>query len=119
MLDEVLEIWFNNQGIEMTLWDNVKVQLAKFFVEKGLCLLNHEVVAIRLATQSIGHYIILARGIRNIHVIVSYCLEPPLLAEVQIWLSIQILQTLMVRVYLTTITEKVMSPQLQSIDNCC
>jgi hypothetical protein len=55
MLDEVLEIWFNNQGIEMTLWDNMKVQLTKFFVEEGLCLLNHEVVAIRLATQGIGH----------------------------------------------------------------
>jgi hypothetical protein len=110
---------FPRRGSEIARRNNMEVQLAKLFMKKGLNLSNLEVVAISLATQGIGHDISLARGIRDIHVIIGYCLEPSLLTEVQVWLSIQILQTLVIRVYLATITQKVMSPQLQSIDNCC
>jgi hypothetical protein len=41
----------------------MEVQFAKFFIKERLCFLNHKIVAISLATQSIGHYISLARGI--------------------------------------------------------
>src|SRR3954463_337884 len=81
--------------------------------------LNFKFTTVGFAAQGIGHYISFARGIGNIHVEVGYCLEPSLLAEIQVWLSKQILQTLVVGVDLATITEKVMSPQLQCIDYCC
>src|SRR3990170_2907943 len=35
-----LESWFQNKGIKRTLWNDVKVQLTKFFMKKGLSLLN-------------------------------------------------------------------------------
>src|SRR3954470_8787717 len=81
--------------------------------------LNFKFRAISLTTQGIGHHISLARGIRNIHVEIGYCLEPSLLAEIQVWLSKQVLQTLVVGVYLATITDKVVSPHLQCVDYCC
>src|SRR4051812_28652899 len=85
----------------------------------SLLYLNFKLRAISLTAQGIGHHISLARGIGNIHVEVGCCLEPSLLAEIQVWLSKQILQTLVVGVDLATITDEVMSPQLQRINYCC
>jgi hypothetical protein len=45
-LDATHEIWFNNQGMKRTLGNNMKVQLAEFFMKKGLNFPNLEVVAI-------------------------------------------------------------------------
>src|SRR3954465_4529720 len=103
----------------MALRYNLEVQLLEFFIQARLLFLNFKCIAIGFATQGINHYISFARGIRNIHVEVGYCLEPSLLAKIQVWLSKQILQTLVVGVDLATITDEVMSPQLQCIDYCC
>src|SRR4051812_22597144 len=81
--------------------------------------LNLKFRTVSFAAQGLGHHISLARGIRNIHVKIDYCLEPSLLAKVQVWLSKQVLQTLVVSVDLATITEEVMSPQLQRINHRC
>src|SRR3954471_1874773 len=81
--------------------------------------LNFNFTTIGFATQGIGHYISLSRCIGNIHVEVGYCLEPSLLAEIQIRLSKQVLQALVVGVDLATVTKEVMSPQLQGINYCC
>ena len=90
----------------------MKVQLSKFFDKRGLNFVNLEVVAVRLAAQGIRHYISLAWGIGNTQVKVCNNLHPSLLTEVQVWLSKQILHTLVVSEDLATITEKVMSPLL-------
>ena len=90
----------------------MNVQLSKFFYKQGLNFVNLEVVAVRLVAQGIGHYISLAWGIGYTHVKVCNSLHPSLLTEVQVWLSKQILQTLVVGEDLATITEKVMSPLL-------
>ena len=95
----------------------MKVQLSKFFDKQGLNFSNLEVVAVRLAAQGISHYISLAGGIGYTHVKVCNSLHPSLLAEVQIWLSKQILQTLVVGEDFATITEKVMSPLLQRMND--
>ena len=55
-----------------------------------------EVVAVRLAAQGISHYISLACRIGNNQVEVCNELHPSLLTEVQIWLSKQILHTLLI-----------------------
>ena len=75
-----------------------------------MSFVDHVIIAIRLAAQGISHYISLARGIRYTTVVVSNSFHPPLLMEVQIWLSEQVLQTLMIGEDLATITEKVLSP---------
>src|SRR3954471_18448897 len=103
----------------MALRNHLEVQLLEFFIQKWLLHLNFKCIAIGFAAQGISHYISFARGIRNIHVEVGYCLEPSLLAEIQVWLSKQILQTLVVGEDLATITNKVMSPELQCIDYYC
>ena len=79
--------------------------------------MNLEVVAVRLAAQGISHYISLAWGIGNIQIKICNSLHPSLLTEVQVWLSKQILQTLVVGEHLATITEKVMSLLLQSMND--
>src|SRR3954462_14661090 len=81
--------------------------------------LNLKFRTVSFAAQGIGHYIGLARGVRNIHVEIGYCLEPSLLTKIQVWLSKKILQTLVVGVNRATITEEVMSPQLQRINHRC
>ena len=55
--------------------------------------------------QGIDHYISFARGIGDIHIEVGYCLEPSLLEEIQIRLSKQVLQALVVGVDLEMITK--------------
>ena len=95
----------------------MKVQLSKFFDKRGLNFVNLEVVAVRLAAQGINHYISLAGGIGYTHVKVCNSLHPSLLTEVQIWLSKQILLTLVVGDDLAMITEKVMSPLLQCMND--
>src|SRR3954465_9593946 len=84
-----------------------------------LLYLNFKCTTVGFAAQGIGHHISFARGIGNIHVEVGYCLEPSLLAEIQIRLSEQVLQALVVGVDLATITKEVMSPQLQGINYSC
>src|SRR4051812_43235201 len=103
----------------MSLWNNLDVQLVELFIEKWLLFLNFKFIAISLMAQGIDHHISLARGIRNIHFEVGYCLEPYLLAEIQVWLSKQVLQDLVLSVDRVTITKEVMSPQLQFINYCC
>ena len=95
----------------------MEVQLPEFFNKRGLNFVNLEVVAVRLAAQGINHYISLAWRIGNTQVNVCNKLHPSLLTEVQIWLSKQILQTLVVSEDLATITEKVMSPLLQRMND--
>src|ERR1041385_1930717 len=80
---------------------------------------NFKFATVGFATQGIGHHISFARGVMNIHVEIGYCLEPSLLAEIQIWMSKQVLQALVVSVDLATITNEVMSPQLQCINYRC
>ena len=95
----------------------MEVQLPKFFNKKGLNIVNLEVVAVRLGAQGISHYISLAWCIGNAQIKVCNSLHPSLLTEVQVWLSKQILQTLVVGEDLATITEKVMPPLLQRMND--
>src|ERR1041385_5554150 len=94
-------------------------QLAELFLQRCLLYLNFKFTTVGFAAQGIGHHISFARGVMNIHVEIGYCLEPSLLAEIQIWLSKQVFQALVVSVDLATVTDEVMSPQLQCINYRC
>ena len=85
-------------------------------MESRLCLFNHQGVAIGLATQSIGHNIGLAGLIIKDHIIVFDSFQPSSLSQVQIRLGEKILQTLMIRVDLTTVAQQVGPPLLQSVN---
>src|ERR1043165_7797413 len=103
----------------MALRNDLNVHLAELFRKEGLLYLNFKFRAISFTAQGIGRYISFAWGIGDIHVEIGYCLKPSLLAEIQIRLSKQVLEALVVGVDLATITKEVMSPQLQCIDYSC
>src|SRR3954465_1500123 len=84
-----------------------------------LLYLNFKCTTVGFAAQGIGHHISFARGIGDIHVEIGYCLEPSLLAEIQVRLSKQVFQALVVGIDLATVTKEVMLPQLQCIDYSC
>src|ERR1041385_6293604 len=118
-LDAVNEAWFDYQGIHISLRNNLDVQLAKLFIQRWLLYLNFKFTTVCFTTQGISHHISFARGVMNIHVEIGYCLEPSLLAEIQVGLSKQVLQALVIGVDLAMITNEVMSPQLQCINYRC
>src|SRR3954471_11591856 len=86
-LDSLNEVWFDNQGIHISLRNNFDVQLAELFIQKWLLYLNFKFTTIGFAAQGIGHYISFARGVMNIHVEIGYFLEPSLLAERSGWVN--------------------------------
>src|SRR3954471_3763519 len=102
----------------MSLWNNLEVQLSKLFIQWWLLYLNFKFTIVGFVAQGIGHHISFARGVRNSHVVIGYCLEPSLLAKIQVGLRKQVLQALVIGVDLATITDEVMSPQLQCINYC-
>src|SRR4051812_30277584 len=106
-LDAGVEVWFENQGVHISLWNNLDVHLEELFIQKWLLYLNFKFTAVGFAAQGISHHISFARGVRNSHFVVGYCLDPSLLAEIQVGLSKQVLQSLVVCVDLTTITDEV------------
>src|SRR3954463_14407829 len=118
-LDLGVKVLLDNQGIHMSLRNNLNVHLAGFFLKEGLLYLNFKFRAISFTAKGIGHHISLARGIGDIHIEVGYCLEPSLLAEIQVRLSKQVVQALVVGVDLATVTKEVMPPHLQCIDYSC
>src|SRR4051812_29632866 len=69
-----VKVLLDDQGVHMALRNNLEVQLLEFFIQKWLLYLNFKFRAISFAAQGISHYIRYARGIRNIHVEVGYCL---------------------------------------------
>ena len=59
--------------------------------------LHLDIIAITFAAQRIGYDIRLPRRVLNINCVVSNDFKPPSLSQIQIWLSEQVLQTLVVR----------------------
>ena len=65
-----------------------------------------------LAAQRISYYVSLSGVIMQFHIIILDELQPSPLSEIQLLLCENILQTLMIRVYITTVSNKKMSPGL-------
>ena len=74
---------------------------------------DHEIVAIGFATESIIHDISLAWSVRDGEIEVFDLFNPSPLSEVEIWLSEDVLETLVVRKDLSSITQQVLSPLLE------
>ena len=74
-------------------------------------------MAIALATQSVGDYVSLAWMIVNLQVVVLDQFKPSTLPHVQIFLSKEVLQVLVVGVDITLVPDQVVSPNLQGVHN--
>src|SRR3954470_21105153 len=104
---------------KIPLFHNFKVELTEFLAQERLLFFHHEVVNISFAAESICHDISFARSVVDGQIEVVDCFNPPPLPKVEIRVSEDILQTLVLRKDFTTVAQQVMPPYFQSKDNCC
>src|SRR3954462_13924679 len=116
-------LFFQERGCQkiqkIPLIHNFKVELTEFLAQERLLFFHHEVVDIGFAAESIGHNISLARSVVDGQIKIIDCFNPPPLPKVEIRLSEDILQTLVIGKDFTTVAQQVMPPYFQSKDNCC
>ena len=72
-----------------------------------------------LQAQRIGYYVSLSGMIKQSHIIILDELQPSPLPEIQLLLREDILQTLVIRVHLTMVSDEKMSPCLQRMHYGC
>ena len=72
-----------------------------------------------LAAQRISYYISLPWVIMQSHIIILNELQPSPLPEIQLLLREDILQTLVIRVHLTVVSDEKMSPRFQRMYYGC
>ena len=72
-----------------------------------------------LATQCISYKGSLSRVIMQLHIIIFDELQPSPLPEIQLLLREHILETLVIRVHLTVISDEKMSPRGQGMHYGC
>src|SRR3954468_4449954 len=104
---------------EMPLFHNLQVELTEFLAQERLLLFYHVVVDISFTAKRICHDVCFAWGVVDGHIEVIYCFNPSPLPKIEIRLSEDILQTLVVREDLTSVTQQIVPPKLQSKDHCC
>jgi hypothetical protein len=75
-------------------------------------------IAMRFLAQDISNNICLARMIMYLQIVVLDQLQPLALMHVQLRLSKNVLETFMISIDVAHVTKQVMSPNLQSMNNC-
>src|SRR4051812_5935999 len=95
---------------EMPLFHNFKVEMTEFLAQERLLFFHHEVIDISFAAESIGHDISFARSVVDGQIKIIDCFNPPPLPKVEIRLSEDILQTLVIRKDFTTVAKQIVPP---------
>jgi hypothetical protein len=70
----------------------------------------------RLLTQSVDYHIVFPRMIVDSKIIILDKLQPSPLPKVQVQLRENILRTLMICIYFTSLSHKVVPPNLESVN---
>src|SRR3954471_9374299 len=116
-------LFFQERGCQkiqkIPLFHNFKVELTEFLAQERLLFLHQEVVNISFAAESICHNISFNRSVVDGQIKIIDCFNPPPLPKVEIRLSEDILQTLVIGKDFTTVAQQVMPPYFQRKDNCC
>ena len=81
---------------EETLRNNLQIEFAESFTQLGLVRLENQTVAVSLPAQCVNNYIGLAWSIFNTQIILLNHFDPTSLPEVEIRLSEDVLETLVV-----------------------
>ena len=81
---------------EETLRNNLQIEFAESFTQLGLVRLENQTVAVSLPAQCISNYIGLAWSIFDTRIILLNHFDPTSLPEVEIRLSEDVLETLVV-----------------------
>ena len=96
---------------EETLRNNLQIEFAESFTKLGLVRLENQTVALSLPAQCVSNYIGLAWSIFNAWIILLNHFDPTSLPEVEVWLSEDVLETLV-------ISEDVHFPSQQQMSPC-
>lgn len=101
---------------ERTLADSEISSLIKILANLYISITKYypSIHTYRFHTQGINHYIVLARVIRNGHIIVLQQLQPPVLSKIQILLIEYFLKVVMISENRTVKSTQTASLQLQS-----
>src|SRR3954470_17275684 len=95
---------------EIPLFHNFKVELTEFLAQERLLFFHHEIIDISFAAEGIGHDISFARSVVDGQIKIIDCFNPPPVPKVEIRLSEDILQTLVIRKDFTTVAKQVVPP---------
>ena len=74
----------------------MKVEFAESFTKLGLLSLDNQTVAVSLPAQCVSNYIGLAWSIFDTRIILLNHFDPTSLPEVEVWLSEDVLETVMI-----------------------
>jgi hypothetical protein len=96
--------------------NKLKSKLFKLLVKKGLFDLQAGIQGTWFSTKGIGYNVRLSRVIMNAEIIILDEFYPYSLKHIQILLRENILQTLVIRVYLTPVSNEVMKPCLEGMN---
>src|SRR3954465_8441859 len=88
---------------DMPLFHNFQVELTEFLAQERLLFFHHEVVDISFTAKRLGHGIRFARSVVGGRIKIIDCFNPSPLPKVEIRLSEDILQTFVIRKYLTSV----------------
>jgi hypothetical protein len=86
-------------------------------MQRRLFFTHHQVVAVMLATQSVGYDVCLAGVVVNVQVVVRDQLQPPSLSQVQFKLGEDIFQALMIGINVALVSHQIVPPYLQGVND--
>src|SRR3954462_7920956 len=117
--DPIQQVWLHLKCCHKTTRNNLQPKLLELLTQLKWHSLNISNIYMALTAQRICNNICFARMILHIQIIVLNKLQPSALPEVQLPLSENVLQALMISEYVTAVTNKIMSPCLQRMNNRC
>src|SRR3954469_6787732 len=72
-----------------------------------------------LPAEGIGHHVSLSGVVVYAEVVILDQFQPPSLPEIEIWLGEDVLEALVVGVYLTPLSDEIVPPYLQGMHHGC
>src|SRR3954468_21314433 len=110
--DPLQQVWLHLKCCHKSTRNNLQPKPLELLTQLKWHSLSFSNIDVALTAQHICNDICFARMILHIQVIVLNQLQPSALPDVQLPLGEDILQTLMIREYVTTVTNKIMPPCL-------
>jgi hypothetical protein len=95
--------------------DNPKIELIELFAQLERHILHYQFTHMRPSTQSIIYHIFFSRMVVDYKIRILHKLQPSLFLKVKVWLCEDILQTLMIHIEFTSLSHKVVPPNLESV----
>src|ERR1043165_1736755 len=117
--DPLQQVWLHLKCCHKTTRNNLQPEFLELLTQLKWHSLSISNIDVALTAQCICNDICFTRMILHIQVIVLNKLQPSALPEVQLPLSEDVLQTLMISEYVTAVTNEIVPPCLQHMNNRC